>query len=286
MNNDTNITSQPICQLKHQLVASIYSLFFSWNIFFCILVILSIIKLGRSKIEFRNSYHKLLINLLSTDVLYFGAYLIGSSPNVLSWTCRKTFDEMGLLILGFGNIVSSVCIATNILLIALNRCFTIIKTDSDESSNNAILTLRILAWVAGPFFALINYVTGGCLSRFNDSNPSFGVKCKFISPLMTPHAAYCYSCTYGSLLLYLFCIKKLRNRANRVQTQSISIMMYKRQMQILLQAMFICLSMTFSLTITLRNDVGLCWDSMTRLSMKVYLFEGLLIRSNRRNDLA
>uniref|UniRef100_A0A915KUK0 Uncharacterized protein n=1 Tax=Romanomermis culicivorax TaxID=13658 RepID=A0A915KUK0_ROMCU len=69
------------------------------------MVIAAIIKLGRTKIEFRSSYHQLLINLLSSDAAYFAMFLIGSLPNISSYTCQKVFNEIGSHLLGFGKLV-------------------------------------------------------------------------------------------------------------------------------------------------------------------------------------
>uniref|UniRef100_A0A915JHM2 G-protein coupled receptors family 1 profile domain-containing protein n=1 Tax=Romanomermis culicivorax TaxID=13658 RepID=A0A915JHM2_ROMCU len=255
MNNFTNNDTIPTltCQLRHHVVAALYSIFFSWNVFFATLVLVAIVKLGRSKVEFRNTYHQLLANLLAADAAYFGVYLVGSLPNILSLTCQKVFSEMGLMLLGLGNVVITVSLITNILFIAVNRCKEIVNGNIGSiTSSKKILAMKMLIWVSGPLFALINFLVGGCLSRFlsrfNAANPSFGVRCTSISPLITPHAVYNYSCIYGSLFLYLICIKKLRARSNQVQTEDIAEKMYKRQMQILLQATSICLSFTFSLT--------------------------------------
>uniref|UniRef100_A0A915JHN8 Uncharacterized protein n=1 Tax=Romanomermis culicivorax TaxID=13658 RepID=A0A915JHN8_ROMCU len=73
-----------------------------------------------------------------------------------------------------------------------------------------------------PFFAIANFLDGGCLSRFNRSNPSFGILCNAARPMLMPQGLHMYFCTYGSLLLYVICIIKLRNRSKQIQTESIA----------------------------------------------------------------
>uniref|UniRef100_A0A915J845 G-protein coupled receptors family 1 profile domain-containing protein n=1 Tax=Romanomermis culicivorax TaxID=13658 RepID=A0A915J845_ROMCU len=168
---------------------------------------------------------------------------MGTFPQI--FLCGGVLGDIGTMVLGFFNICTFVPLATNIFLISLNRYCAICWPNINKTvfQDQYIIYYCFIGWLTGPLFVLFNYLTG-CYMKFNESNPSFGLKCNSpnVITALSPHSIYLYICAYGTFIFYAMCIKKLRNQAVAAVTQNVAASISRKQMHVFWQALFIWMS--------------------------------------------